>query len=303
MKRTICAWLIIIAAGAVFGQFGSRAEAQVPAPPVPVRPPDLTPTGLAVSAPVAVPAPQTPPGQLPANILAFDAETQEFTATNNDPAATFTFNLTNVSSAELTINSVATSCGCTVARLPVMPWKLAAGDTGQIPVTMNLAGKSGVVFKTITMNTDKGVKMLMVKATITPPPAAAMTDADRARNLELAKVDRQAVFKGDCARCHVQPAIGKMGKELYVAACGVCHEGEHRNAMVPDLHALKIETNGDYWKLMVTHGKPGTAMPAFAISEGGPLSDPQIASLVAYLVQVIPSKPATQAGAAAAKGL
>ena len=298
----ICVWLAVGLASVGFGSFAGSAQAQTPAPKAPVRPLELTPSGLAASAPVAVPAPTTPPGQLPPQVLAFDAEMQEFNATNNEPAATFTFNFTNISSAELSINNVATSCGCTVARMPVLPWKLSPGESGQIPVTMSLAGKSGIVFKTLTVNTDHGAKILTVKTTITPPPPAAMTDADRARNLELAKVDRQAVFKGDCARCHVQPAIGKVGKELYTAACGICHEGEHRNAMVPDLHALKIETNADYWKLMVEHGKPNTAMPAFAIANGGPLSDAQIASLVAYLVEAIPSKPAAPAGSPAASG-
>lgn len=297
MRRTICVRLVIVIASAVFGLTGFETAAQTPAPSVSVRPPDLTPSGLAASAPVAVPPPQVAPGQLPADILAFDAETKEFNATNHEPQATFTFNLTNISAAEITINGVATSCGCTVARMPVLPWKLVAGDTGQIPVTMNLAGKIGTVFKTLTVNTDKGAKVLTVKTIITPPPPAAMTETDRARNLELAKVNRQAVFQGDCARCHVQPAIGKMGHELYTAACGICHEGEHRNAMVTDLHALKIETNADYWKMMVTHGKAGTAMPAFAIAEGGPLSDDQIASLTEYLVQAFPSKPAAHAGA------
>lgn len=302
MKFPNLAWPIILAAIAILALASFNATAQTPAPPVAVHPPELTPSGLAVSAPVAVPPPQTTPGQLPPNILAFDAETQEFDATNNEPQATFTFNLTNISSSDVTIITLATSCGCTVARTPAMPWKLAAGESGQIPVTMNLAGKNGIVFKTITVSTDQGVKTLTVKAAITPPPAAAMTDGDRARNFELAKVNRQAVFQGDCARCHVEPAIGKMGKELYVSACGVCHEGEHRNAMVPDLHALKVETSADYWKVMITHGKPGTAMPAFAISEGGPLSDTQIASLTEYLVQAIPAKPAAAASAPSANG-
>jgi len=182
-----------------------------------------------------------------------------------------------------------------VAQLPTLPWKVVSGTNGQIPITMNLAGKGGVVFKTITVNTDRGWKVLTVKTTILPPPATAMTVADRERNTQLAKADRQAVFKDDCARCHVEPAIGKMGKELFTAACGICHEGEHRATMVPDLHALPHETNAEFWKIWIAHGKVGSLMPAFAQTDGGPLSDQQIASLVDYLAKAVPSKPGAPA--------
>jgi mono/diheme cytochrome c family protein len=160
---------------------------------------------------------------------------------------------------------------------------------------MNLAGKFGTVFKTITVNSDKGWKMLTIKTTIQPPVATAMTGADRDRNTLLAKADRQAVFKGDCAHCHVEPVIGKMGKDLFTAACGICHEAEHRATMVPDLHALAHETNAEFWKTWTAHGKVGSLMPAFAQNDGGPLSDQQIASLVDYLVKAIPSRPGAPA--------
>ena len=101
--------------------------------------------------------------------------------------------------------------------------------------------------------------------------------------------------KGDCARCHVEPVIGKMGKDLFTAACGICHEGEHRATMVPDLHALPHETNAEFWKTWTAHGKIGSLMPAFAQTDGGPLSDQQIASLTDYLVKAIPSKPGATA--------
>ncbi len=205
-------------------------------------------------------------------------------------AATYLFHLTNVSPAEVTISRVQPSCGCTTAQLPPMPWKIPAGGTGQIPVNMNVQGKSGVVMKTLTVFTDKGQKMLMLKTTILQPDPQLMTAADRERNQLLAKTDRQAVFKGDCARCHVEPVIGKVGKDLYLTACGICHETEHRATMVSDLRNLPNDTNADYWKLMITIGKEGTLMPAFGQTLGGPLSDPQIKTLVDYLVANFPAK-------------
>ena len=79
-----------------------------------------------------------------------------------------------------------------------------------------------------------------------------------------------------------------MGKALYVAVCGVCHEANPRATMVSDLHALNHPTNYEYWKQWITNGKPGTLMPAFAANQGGPLSEKQIVSLAKLLTKAIP---------------
>ena len=258
-------------------------------PPVPqVRPPAAAAPQLNLIRPTVQPPVNT--GPMPAGILAFDNEAQEYTMKSGEIIAPFVFNLTNISPSELVITYVQPSCGCTALQLPPMPWKIPSGGTGQIPVNMNVQGKSGIVMKTVTLHTDKGQKPLMVKATIPQPEAQPMTALDRERNQLLAKADRQAIFKGDCANCHVQPVIGKVGKELYTSACGICHDAEHRATMVPDLHNLPNDTDAGYWKLMVTHGKPNTLMAAFAQSEGGPLSDMQVNSLVEYLVATMPAK-------------
>ena len=266
-------------------------DPRLPAAPAPAAPQVRAVRSSAV--PIAPPPPTQPlpaNGLLPAGILAFDGESKEYTTQPGEIVAKFVFNLTNVSPGEVVINHVQTSCGCTTAQLPPMPWRLPSGGTGQIPVNMNVEGKSGVVFKSVTLHTDKGQKPLMVKTTIQQPDPMLMTAADRERNQLLAKGDRQAIFKGDCARCHVEPVIGKLAKDLYISACGICHDAEHRATMVPDLHHLPNDTDADYWKLMVTLGKPNTLMAAFAQSQGGPLSDAQIASLVKYLVAAMPAK-------------
>lgn len=257
-----------------------------PPPVVQIRPPATIPA-------IQLPPPAQPTanvGPLPAGILAFDSESKEYTTKSGELMASYVFNLTNISPDEVVITYVQPSCGCTTAQLPAMPWKIPAGASGQIPVNMNVQGKNGLVIKTVTLHTDKGQKPLMIKANITPPEAQPMTALDRDRNQQLAKADRQAIFKGDCASCHVQPVIGKVGKELYVTACGICHEAEHRATMVPDLHNLPNDTDAGYWKLMVTMGKPNTLMAAFAQGQGGPLSDPQITTLVDYLVATMPAK-------------
>jgi len=271
----------------VCGMVAGLAGLDLPAQPTPpVVPP------VQVLNPPVLP----PPAASLENLIAWDAERKDSAVPAGTAQAQYTFNLTNISHEVITINSVATSCGCTVARLPEQPWHIPPGSNGQISATMNLAGKSGTVVKTLTVNSDKGNKLLYVQVTILPPSAtpAPMTEMDREQNQKLAIADRQSVFKGECASCHAAPAVGKSGQQLYTAVCGVCHEAEHRATMVANLHALPYETSAEIWRLWITHGKPGSLMPAFALSEGGILTDEQITSLVNYLVVAIPARPAGQ---------
>jgi mono/diheme cytochrome c family protein len=220
-----------------------------------------------------------------------------FSFTNVATVANITFStnadnvtaITNITPVGVTILSTHASCGCTTAQLPPLPWTIPPGGNGGFGVTVNLQGKTGTLFKSVTISTDKGSKDLGLRITILPPVIPNMTDADRARGVAMSKVDRQAVFKGDCAACHIKPGEGKYGKALFDAVCAVCHETEHRATMVADLHNLTVPTNDEFWRTWITHGKPGSLMPAFSTAEGGPLNDMQIASLAAYLNYAIPS--------------
>jgi cytochrome c553 len=183
------------------------------------------------------------------------------------------------------------SCGCTTAQLPPLPWILPAGTNGQFGLTVNVAGKSGMLFKTVTVRTDKGLKQLILKINILPPVIPTQSDAERAQAMLAAKEDRQAVFRrGDCATCHASPGNSKYGKPLYDAVCAICHDAKDRASMVPDLHTIKTPTNAEFWQTWIAHGKAGSLMPAFSTSDGGPLTDMQITSLAQYLAATIPSQ-------------
>jgi mono/diheme cytochrome c family protein len=182
------------------------------------------------------------------------------------------------------------SCGCTTAELPRVPWQIPPGGNGQIKLTVNLQGKAGTLFKTVNVTTDHGRKDLILRINILPPPPMPeMTEAQRNAGIMAAKADRQAVFKGDCASCHLKKTEGKYGQQLFDALCAICHEASSRATMVPDLHNLQVPTNEEFWRTWITAGKAGSLMPAFASSQGGPLNDLQIASLAAYLNAINPS--------------
>jgi mono/diheme cytochrome c family protein len=222
------------------------------------------------------------------DVLSWDSSSKEYTASVGETTAQFTFALTNVSKTNVTINWIRPSCGCTQAQHPPVPWNLAPNESGTISLGVDLRGKYGTLSKYVSIDTSKGQKMLNIQVHI--PVAAATPGMDsREKNMQLAMADRQVVFRGDCARCHSAPAAGKHGEPLYHAACAICHDAPHRATMVPDLRALKNATGKDYWAFWITHGKPGSLMPAFAQTQGGPLTDDQIQSLADYLASNFPS--------------
>lgn len=226
-------------------------------------------------------------------VLAWDELTKTVDATNEQDFARFTFSFTNITAGNVTILSVRPSCGCTTAELPPVPWTIPAGTGGEIKLNVNLQGKTsmaGKLFKYADVSTEKGTKRLNFWINVLPPPPMPkMTEAQRAAGIAAAKVDRQAVFKGDCASCHLKKIDGKYGQQLYDLVCAICHESEPRSTMVPDLHHLPVATSEEFWRTWITLGKPGSLMPAFATSQGGPLTDIQIASLAAWMNSTIPS--------------
>jgi len=261
-----------------FGLLATKCLAAVPAP-APINASNQIQIISAVPPELAVPSHDT----VPTNLLAWTTKRQIRQAAPGETNVHFTFGLSNVSRAELVVFTTATSCGCTVAKLPAEPWKLAPGAAGKIEVTMDLRGKQGRVSKEVTVFTSKGNSVLRVEAVA--PDSAAPTMDDRARNQALATADRQNVFHGNCARCHAEPARDKTGRELYDAVCAICHDSPRRAAMVSDLHTLKEPTDLKFWTTWIAEGRAGTLMPAFARARGGPLTSSQIESLANYLDQ------------------
>lgn len=75
--------------------------------------------------------------------LAFDALHKQIAARAGQTNAVVSFTLTNVSTAPVVIRDVLLSCGCSVASIPSGPWRLKAGEQGQVTVTTDVLGKRG----------------------------------------------------------------------------------------------------------------------------------------------------------------
>jgi cytochrome c553 len=227
--------------------------------------------------------------------LVFESTALEREAVPGAPAIPFVFRFTNTSPESVTVEWVRASCGCTFVEVPDLPWVLPAGDVGRFTVVMDGRGRRGTLKKSVQMQTSLGRRKLSVEAHLTAAPGTevermepgmAMGEQamdERERNQRMAMVDRFSVFRGACASCHVVPAVGRTGPALYVAACGICHDSENRATMVPDLKALPHPTDRAYWARWIRKGGEGTLMPGFADTEGGPLTDSQVESLVEYL--------------------
>lgn len=227
--------------------------------------------------------PAAPPAPHP---LAWDAMEKTYAGQAGESLAEFAFTATNRGASEVVVSSVEPSCGCTVADLPAHPWRLAPGASGTVHVKVDFSGRRGELIKSIVVHTDAGKQTLQVKLSILPG-----TDAERARNHQMAQADRQAIFRGDCARCHAAPASGKMGYELFQAACAICHAAPHRASIVPDLMVATTPRDAAFWQTLIADGRPQKLMPSFAQAHGGPLSKEQIKSLVDYALSVFPSSP------------
>jgi mono/diheme cytochrome c family protein len=296
-------WLALgwtVAASGVLAQTNAPTMPPTP-PPLPIQAPPRHRIILPANEDKKLPGPMSVT-QVNGPTLLFDAETKQYNAKPFEMSAPFTFHVTNVWTNDITISAVKASCGCTTAHMPATPWVLHPREGGAVEAKVNLLGKMGTITKTLTFYTSVGLRVVNLRVVIPSPENAASAGApDRKAAMAQAAVDPQAIFKGDCARCHVEKGREALGENLYAADCGICHESSHRESIVPDLHALKQPTNLEYWKTIITFGKAHSLMPAFAMAQGGPLTDQQVNSLAGYLNRVlshnIPMAPMTNAAA------
>ena len=84
--------------------------------------------------------------------ISFDNLQYNFGKINQGESVSHQFVFANTGEAELIISNAKGSCGCTVPKWPREP--IAPGESEEIKVTFNSAGKSGKQRKTITLDTN-----------------------------------------------------------------------------------------------------------------------------------------------------
>ena len=100
--------------------------------------------------------------------IEFKAETIDYgTVSKGDDSGLRVFEFTNTGDAELVINDVKSSCGCTVPSKPTEP--ILPGKTGKIEVQYNM--NPGPISKTITVtsnatNKQEGIILLRISGNV-----------------------------------------------------------------------------------------------------------------------------------------
>ena len=151
--------------------------------------------------------------------------------------------------------------------------RLQPGDRVELRVSLDPLGKSGDVteFVTITSNDPS-------QPTTDVPVHAVVehwTSADSSETLGAALFGRP-----ECSACHADPAkSGDTGARLYTEVCAMCHRELSAYALGRPVTLDRKELRS--W---VADGRPDKGMPGYSTSQGGPLSDRQIDSLVDALV-------------------
>ncbi|MGN6179122.1 MAG: DUF1573 domain-containing protein [Mucilaginibacter sp.] len=97
----------------------------------------------------------------------FENDTHDFGKIKQGDKVTYKFNFVNVGKSPLIITNAVATCGCTQPEWPKEPIK--PGDGGQITVTYNSTGHSGLQDKmiTITANTNPAQSMVHLVGEVT----------------------------------------------------------------------------------------------------------------------------------------
>lgn len=101
--------------------------------------------------------------------ITFAEEKHNFGRITQGEKVEYSFTFKNTGGSELVISNAQGSCGCTVPTYPKGPVK--PGEQSKIDVVFDSEGKSGLVEKTVTINTNcnPSTTVLTISATIDVP--------------------------------------------------------------------------------------------------------------------------------------
>lgn len=103
----------------------------------------------------------------PENML-FSQDSHDFGTIPEGPAAEYEFKFKNTGNEPIVISKVHASCGCTTpsySKEPVKP-----GETGTVKAVYNTQGRPSPFNKSITVISNAGTKVLVIKGTVEKAP-------------------------------------------------------------------------------------------------------------------------------------
>jgi hypothetical protein len=142
---------------------------------------------------------------------------------------------------------------------------LKPGERGKIHVSVDNRGKSGYISKTIQVYANDP-KNPVTKL------ALQMYIKDRIHSNQY---KAREIFSESCRGCHIDQGRGKMGRDLFMADCFMCHNAG-KNTSLTGMSKKPRE----YLVRIIRVGVENTVMPGWAAKAGGPLDDAEIKSLI-----------------------
>ena len=229
-------------------------------------------SGRAEASPVPAVDPAAP-------ILRFEPMTHDFGNLRSDTKVTFEWPFHNDGKSELMILGTRPSCGCTASV--IKDEAVPPGGTGTLKVTFDPAGQHGRVRKSLAVTSNDPAHPVIALILIADVTAVDLPPTPDGHP----RIAGQSLLMGTCAGCHAQPAAGKIGTELWAAACAMCHGANAEGARAPTLRNPDYLASHDdkALALAISYGTANPKMPGFSDVMGGPLNAPQIDSLVQLL--------------------
>lgn len=146
MKTNLIFALAVMIAGSAFAQVPQKQESAKPI----IAPSNTMP--VQQTKPAAAPATAPAVENKNAPEFKFNELEHSFGEIKQGDVVNYEFQFTNIGKDPLIISTASGSCGCTVPDWPKAPIK--KGEAGNIKVTFNSAGKSGMQDKTVTINSN-----------------------------------------------------------------------------------------------------------------------------------------------------
>jgi len=200
------------------------------------------------------------------SVLVFEPDHVDIGAVKEGDEAVGFLRVRNAGDRMVSIVSVETSCGCSVAEPEQR--LLMPGDFTRIKVVVDTFAKQGNAKKWVQLTDDAGHRsrgwlVLHVQS-----------------NPHLDGTSR-SIFQGKCAACHYEPARGTVsGSDIYQAVCAMCHGAGREGVSGP---SLQHHNDADALATVIANGVGTQHMPGFAVKKGGPLTFEQITALSQWL--------------------
>ena len=96
-------------------------------------------------------------------VIAFTEYEHNFGRVKEGEKVSYTFSFENQGAGNLVILSALTSCGCTVPKYDKKP--IASGKGGKLEVRFDTSGREGMQVKTISVNSNATIPVVILKIT------------------------------------------------------------------------------------------------------------------------------------------